>query len=163
MAEIDKPQVINPPNTLKTKVKIGGPGAVSPEILERAEAVIANLTENYLEWVKEDFSKITAVFEDLKAGRGNEAEVLDRIFQIAHDMKGQGGSFGYDLITVVGDKLCRLVEKMKGPLGDADKEVIRLHIDAMRVIIGQRIEGDGGPIGEKLIKGLELVTVKVAK
>ncbi len=163
MSGDNKPQVITPPNTLKSKVKIGGPGAVDPEVLERAESVIANLADNYLEWVQEDFEKITEAFEELKKQGDDSAEVLERIFQVAHDMKGQGGSFGYHLITIVGDKLCRFIEGMEDDLGITDVEVIGLHIDAMRVIIAQRIEGDGGPVGEKLLKGLDMVTAKVAK
>ena len=44
-------QVIKPPNTLSAKVSKGGPGAVDLEAIERAEAVIAGMADNYLEWV----------------------------------------------------------------------------------------------------------------
>lgn len=161
MSEDKSPRVITPPNTLKTKVKVGGPGAVDPEVLERAEAVIANLTDNYLEWVQEDFEKILQAYNDLKATQGDNCDVLERVFQVAHDMKGQGGSFGYDLITVIGNQLCRFLEKVdRSKVGPSEVEIIRVHIDAMRVVISNRIRGDGGKIGRELLAGLDLVSQK---
>ncbi|HBT41674.1 MAG TPA: phosphorelay protein, partial [Rhodospirillaceae bacterium] len=53
-----KPQIINPPNKLKSKVSMGGPGAVDPERQTRAEAVIEKMTESYLDWVETDLAKL---------------------------------------------------------------------------------------------------------
>ncbi|MBM3565487.1 MAG: Hpt domain-containing protein, partial [Alphaproteobacteria bacterium] len=114
MAE-EEPEIINPPNSLKTKVKTGGPGAVNLAALERAEQVIANLSDSYLDWVQEDLKKIAAAYDELKTSGGSDKKVLDSIFRLAHDMKGQGGSFGFNLMTSVGNELCRMIEKMPQP------------------------------------------------
>ncbi len=161
MGDDDKPQLITPPNTLKDKVGTGGPGAVDLDVLERAEQVIADLAGNYLEWVEEDLVKIHKALEDLKAAGGDRKAELDRVFQIAHDMKGQGGSFGYQLITVVGNQLCRFIEPLES-VGPGEIEVIKLHIDTMSLIIAQRMEGDGGKAGEALLAGLEKVAAKIS-
>ena len=58
MGEENKAQLITPPHSLKDKVGTGGPGAVGPEALERAEQVIANLADNYLEWVQTDLALV---------------------------------------------------------------------------------------------------------
>ncbi len=42
MDDEPKVEVITPPDTLKKKVKTGGPGAVDLDTLNRAEAVIAD-------------------------------------------------------------------------------------------------------------------------
>jgi len=158
MAEDDKPQVINAPNTLNAKVTRGGPGAVDPAVLAKAEQVITDMAGQYLDWVEEDLKKIQAAFENLKADGGKEN--LEKIFEIAHDMKGQGGSFGYPLITTVANDLCRMVENLENA-GAKETEVIRLHIDTMRVIITNRMENDGGAAGEELLSGLEKVVAKM--
>ena len=159
----DKPaqaQVINPPKTLQNKVEKGGPGAVDLDALAKAEEVIANLADDYLDWVKEDLVRLEAAYEQLKNADGNTAAEREEIFQIAHDMKGQGGSFGYDLMTAVGDQLCRLVEKMD-TAGPREVMMVRVHIDAMRVIITKGLKGDGGNEGRQLLMGLTLVGDKV--
>ncbi len=158
----DKPQaqVIKPPQTLQGKVDKGGPGAVDLDALAKAEDVIANLADDYLNWVQEDLVKMEAAFSKMEKGEGDAKELLDNIFQVAHDMKGQGGSFGYDLMTAIGDQLCRLVEKMD-KVGPREIGMIRVHIDAMKVIITKELKGDGGDEGRKLLMGLSLVGDKV--
>jgi len=159
----DKPpqaQVIKPPQTLQNKVEKGGPGAVDLEALAKAEDVIANLADDYLEWVKEDLVRLDKAYHQLKEGEGDVKANLDNVFQIAHDMKGQGGSFGYDLMTSIGDQLCRLVEKMD-TVGPRELNMIKVHIDAMRVIITKELKGDGGSEGRQLLMGLTLVGGKV--
>ena len=154
-------EIINPPNTLKSKVKVGGPGAINPEMIEKAEQVLASLSDNYLDWVQQDLKNISAAFEELKAGRGDQKKVLDNIFRISHDMKGQGGSFGYNLITSVGNELCRMIEKMPSPLGPTHIEAIGVHIDSMKLIIAQKIKGDGGQTGAAILAGLQKVSTKL--
>lgn len=153
-------QVINPPQTLQSKVEKGGPGAVDLDALAKAEDVIANLADDYLDWVKEDLVRLEKAYEQLKSGEGDIKENLDSVFQVAHDMKGQGGSFGYDLMTAIGDQLCRLVEKMD-KVGPREVNMVRVHIDAMRVIIMKDLKGDGGDEGRQLLTGLTLVGDKV--
>lgn len=152
-------QIIKPPQTLQAKVDKGGPGAVDMDALARAEDVIANLADDYLDWVREDFVRLEAAYEKLKAHDGDDKDNLEAMFQIAHDMKGQGGSFGYDLMTAIGDHLCRLLETLdKG--GARELTMIRVHIDAMRVVITKELKDDGGDEGRQLLMGLTLVGEK---
>jgi len=109
----DKLEIINPPNALNQKVGTGGAGAVDMEALERAEQVIFGMTGSYLNWVAEDLQKIDTAYVVLKAADGDRKAELNGVFQVAHDIKGQGGSFGYDLITAIGNELCRFIEKSK--------------------------------------------------
>ena len=150
------PQVIRPPQTLQGKVEKGGPGAVDLDALAKAEDVIANLADDYLDWVREDFVRLEAAYDVMVSGEGDGAANLDALFQISHDMKGQGGSFGYDLMTAIGDHMCRLLEKVD-KVGPREIQMIRLHIDAMRVVITKQLKGDGGAEGRQLMMGLALV------
>ncbi|HLN25295.1 MAG TPA: phosphorelay protein [Patescibacteria group bacterium] len=158
----DKHEIIQVPNVLKSKVTYG-PDGVDVEALERAEAVIANLRSSYLIWVQEDLIKINACYEQALAlpveARGPS---IKAVFGIAHDIKGQGGSFGFQLMTILGNQLCRFTEN-RTLFGDAELEVIRLHIAAMRMVIGELIEGEGGAAGEDLLRGLQAVIAKLDK
>ncbi|MBT5300349.1 MAG: phosphorelay protein [Rhodospirillaceae bacterium] len=131
----EKVQIINPPNAVKAKVKVGGPGAVDVATLERAEQAIAAMGDQYLDWVQEDLGKIDAAFVALKAATGDRAQEVDDVFQASHDMKGQGGS--YDLITAIGNQLCRMIEKVD-TVGDAEVNAIEVHIGAMKLVIAQK-------------------------
>ena len=158
MADDEKAELIAPQGTLQSKVTVGGPGAVDPATLERAEAVIADLADDYLEWVQEDLARIQTAYEALKADPNKET--LDKVFQIAHDMKGQGGSFGFDLMTAVGNQLCRLSERVE-KIGPREVSMVQVHIDAMRAIITNRMKGDGGAAGGALLDGLAQIVAKI--
>ncbi len=153
-------EIINPPNLLKSKVKTGGPGAVDAETLGRAEAAIANMADQYLEWVVQDIERISKAFEELKAADTESTPAkLEVIFQVAHDIKGQGGSFGYDMMTSVGNQLCRLIEHAD-PTNPKLTEAVGVHIETLKLVIAQRIKGNGGKVGEQMLMGLEQIFKK---
>jgi hypothetical protein len=152
--------IIKPPDTLSRKVTKGGPGAVDLAAIERAESVIASMADDYLDWVEEDLIKISQAQADLKANRDDSENRLDKVFQIAHDMKGQGGSFGYDLMTILGNDLCRFIEG-KETASDIDVEVIDLYIGTMQIVISKRMSGDGGAAGNQVLSGLAAVVAKI--
>lgn len=161
MGEENESTVIRPPHSIASKVTTGGAGAVDLEALEKAEAVIAGMAGNYLEWVEEDLVKIQKAFDALKSATPeNIKDLLDGVFRIAHDIKGQGGSFNYDMMTVLGNGLCRFVEHIEA-VGPGEIQVIQLYIDTMKLVISKRMSGDGGREGEQVLKGLDLVVAKI--
>jgi hypothetical protein len=156
----DKLEIINPPNVLKDKVGTDGPGAIDLEALERAEKVIASMANSYLDSVADDLRNIDEAFEKLEAASGDRKEELMGVFQTALILKGQGGSFGYDLMTTIGNELCRLIEKLD-KAGPKEVEAIKLHIDSMKLVIGNDIKGDGGDVGKEMLVGLQQVCDKL--
>jgi len=161
MADNGGNKLIKPPTSINDKVGVGGPGAVDLKTIERAEQAIANLAGDYLVWVEEDIERIQNAANALKKATGDEvASGLNEVFQISHDMKGQGGSFGYQLMTSIGDMLCGLVEG-RTEAGPDVIEAIQVHISTMKLVIAERMEGDGGMGGRTLLEGLVQIANKV--
>lgn len=156
----EKLEVINPPNALKQKVGTGGPGAVDLEALERAEQVIVGMTDSYLEWVVEDLKKIDEAYKKLAAASGNLKKEMEGVFHVSHDIKGQGGSFGYDMMTAIANELCRLIERTDKP-GPEEVQAVKIHIDSMKLVIAQDMKGHGGKPGEEILAGLQQVCDKL--
>ncbi len=159
----DDPEIINPPTSLKSKVREGGPGAVDLATLERAENVIAGMTDSYIEWVQEDLQKLDAAYKALAESDAPTKELADAVFQVAHDIKGQGGSFGYDLMTVIANELCRLIERHENDYDSSVVDAIKVHVDAMKLVIQNKMQGDGGPNGQALVTGIRQVGDKLNK
>ena len=63
------------------------------------------------------------------------------MFDIAHEVRGQGGSFGFPLISRIGDSMCKLIEA-RASLAARDIEVIKIHILAMKAVFHQDLEGE---------------------
>ncbi len=159
MAE-DKLEIINPPKGLKEKAGTGGPGIMDPKALEKGEEAIASMADSYLDSVADDLRHIDEAFKKLEAATGDRKEELKGVFQTALILKGQGGSFGYDLMTTIGNELCRLIEKLD-KAGPKEVEAIKLHIDSMKLVIANDIKGDGGETGKKMLAGLQQVCDKL--
>lgn len=157
-----EPVIIEVPNRLKAKVSYG-PDGVDAERLERTEAMILDLRSEYELWVLDDLRRLQAALDTALAAAGEaRAKAVRTVFEISHDMKGQGGSFNYGMITQVGGHLCNFVES-RPDFEDQDMEVIRLHVEAMRLVIAQKMGGDGGRPGQALLKGLQAVIAKVSR
>ena len=160
MSDESGARIIRPNLTLNSKVTVGGPGAVDEAALERAEKVIESMSDDYLKWAKDDLTKLAKAFAGLKGGQGDTGKHLDAVFSVSHDIKGQGGSFEYDLMTIIGNQLCRFIETLDGKAGAPEVEVIELHVNALQAVMAQKLKKDGGPVGKALLTGLERVIEK---
>ncbi len=154
-------EFITPPDTLHKKVSYSATG-VDAAMLEKAEQVIAGLRGSYLEWVVEDIDKLQALYDRARSEPGQRQELVKDLFCVAHDIKGQGGSFGYGLMTSIGYHLCQLLESVD-ELDDAGIDAIGLHLDAMRLVINQGMEGSGGTAGANMVDGLQAVVGKLTQ
>ncbi len=124
--------------------------------LQKAEALFAKATEDYPDWVLGTIQQLVHLHEHCLSEPKIRHESFDKISHIAHDLKGQGGTFGYPLITSFATSLYRF-SSMKTDVEDHHVEIIKSHIDAMRAVIRDRVSGDGGTIGVELARGLDEV------
>lgn len=120
-----------------------------PEAVRNAEAAVAALAENFAEWMRADLDKALAALAGAKDSHPDNADQVREIHEICHNIKGQGGSFGYDLITDVGKSLCDYIHDA-GSASDRKLKVVEAHLTAIRFIVDRDIKGDGGPVGEQL-------------
>ena len=159
MGETPNYGVVRPPSSLKNKFKGKEIKDMEVQILERADAIIINQTDEYLESVEMDLGKIDTVFSELKAQKTHSVAVLKRVFEISSRIQAQGISLGYQLLTAIAEDLCTVVKKMES-IGETEIRVIRLHMDTMKLIIKNRIEGQGGEQGQAILQGLRKMVAK---
>lgn len=127
----------------------GSGGGISAEALAKAESALEDLSEDYPDWVSGLISKLSEQHSRCVDTPENRRAYFEEINIMAHDMKGQGGTFGYPLITDFADSLFKISEN-KDNIQDAHINIIKSHIDSMRAVISGRVSGDGGDIGKAL-------------
>ena len=165
----DKPSVwlFRLQNRLKEKLASGGSfedgdAEIDADLLELAREQIANMEDDYSDWVEESIVTLISAHRRAADNPADCAEELDTINSIAHELRGQGGIFGYPLMTDFGRSLYDVTQPGTKPSGQLI-ELIKAHIDGIRAVMAERIKGDGGAIGQELMKSLELAKQKHGK
>ena len=72
----------------------------------------------------------------------------------AHDLKGLGTTYGYQLITRIAGSLCRLIDD-KDKRVQAPLDLVDAHIDAIKAAVRDEIKSDEHPVGRILVEELE--------
>lgn len=122
--------------------------------LRRAEAAVARLTETYIDWAQNDVLAMRSALEAARADPGQISDHLTRLHGVAHNVKGQGGSFGFPLITRIGQSLCRLI-RGRTQVSTIEIAIASAHVDAIALLLDKRVTGDGGETGQALAARLE--------
>lgn len=158
VADIPKPQIITPPNLLREKVS--GSGPISQEMIERADHALEGLSEQFDNLMAAEIAKLGELHRKGVDDPARRIELVREIFEVAHDLRGQAGTFDYPLISRVGTSLCHFTDGME-QCDERELEVIRIHINAMQAVLASSLRGDGGAVGQEIASGLEKAVNKI--
>jgi len=87
---------------------------------------------------------------------------LSTVFRIGHDIKGQGGTFGRQILTEIAGLLCALLSRFeKSVLTPKAIEAIECHVAALELVTRRNIVGDGGAGSAQLVSGLKKLAAAV--
>ena len=117
-------------------------------------ARIAALQPEYEACTKQYLGRARQALEAARALPGDRQPEIEKISRIAHNFRGQGSSFGYDLITLVCDSLYTFIRHLPDATDD-DLKVIDLRLGAVAMVLEKRIRGSGGQFADTLRNKLE--------
>ncbi len=138
----------HPSDTLYSSTPI----TAEAEALSRKVAdMLSDLTEQYPDWTRSELVAMTDFLNRAQSTDGDERFSLIRndFFGKAHDIKGQGSTFGYPLMTDVGSFICDYL-RHKESFTDDDISRMQTMVDTMQTILDNRLTGDGGEKGQSI-------------
>jgi CheY-like chemotaxis protein len=146
------------PRSLKQKLAGRGAGdpdapLIDPDLLKAAEDKIAEMEGDYSDWVAETIEELSQAHHRALEDPGNAVGQLRIINRVGHELRGQGGIFGYPLMTQFGKSLYDVTGE-DARIGASLLDLIDAHIDLIRIVTKQKIKGDGGAIGKQLLGSL---------
>ena len=144
------------PNRLKEKVAgmgATGNGELPLNLLEEAEDNLARKSLEFADWALTDLASLSDLCTEALLHPTQRPKHFEQINLLAHEMRGQGGTFGYPLITTFAKSLYDCTGRGCNQ-SDAAVEVVKAHIDSMRVVLKEKIKGDGGEVGKQIFMGL---------
>lgn len=138
------------------KVAPSGESAMA-DVLARAAAAVEGLAHDYATWALADVQKCREALELARPNTPIRREYVHQVFRIAHDIKGQGSSFGYPLVTKIAHSLCALTRDPDRTYLDHHLDLVKSHLDAVQLVLTKQIKGEGGEIGSKLADKLRVL------
>ncbi|MBP6819223.1 MAG: Hpt domain-containing protein [Ferrovibrio sp.] len=156
----DDVEFIGNPNLIARKARPVGKNA--DDMLKTADQRVAALKNEFGSILKRDTQTIIELLRNAETDLAGRQRYLLDLRRVAHELRGQGGTFGYPLVTAVCDSYCKLLDMIKD-VDEARLPLVRTHVDALRAVVGADIKGDGGAIGRELMESLRVIRQKVAE
>ena len=144
----------------KTGLPKGATAQIAPESLKKAQAAIDEMAEDYPDWAIGQVDQLAEKHKRLVFSPDARPEHYKEIHRIAHDMKGQGGTFGYPLVSTIAEALYRITVK-DAKYTDAEVEIIKAHIDSIRIVLQTREKEPDSVTGIRVQRALDAVLKKL--
>jgi hypothetical protein len=135
-------QVISQPNPLRKVVRYTEENEVDDPVA-RAEKALAGLSGEFDDWMRIECDRLSNAFAAMQRD-GLNAENREELFRAAHDIKGDGETFGYPTAAAAAESLCRIIEHAPD-LARVPGDLIMHHVNAIQAIYREhsRIEAVG--------------------
>lgn len=147
-------QIIPPRSDLKRKAvnsRVGFELRITPEVIKRLEEVVHKSRDTFTEDIAKRLVAMRGQVAEVAAGAADHAEAIAAVYESSLEIKGAGGTIGYDLLTMIGKSLNDLVTGLE-QFDRRQIEVIGLHIDALYAVLANRITGRGGIIESAVVE-----------
>jgi len=110
---------------------------------------------DYADWVTQSIRQLSGSLGLLAKGEGDSKALMLKLNTLAHELRGQGGIFGYPLVTRFGKSLYEGTRDPDITVTNRHIEFYRAHVDAINAVMNEKMKGDGGDIGRSLLEGLK--------
>jgi hypothetical protein len=146
----DKAQVFVPPNLLRAKVG-NTPGPRIDQMVASAKAALEEMKEDFEVWIRDDLKSLKESVAALH--RAADPVTLERIKTHAHEIKGQGSTYGYPLLTAAGDLLHLFIDR-DAAVAARNLDIIDAHVDFMTLVLNQELRDQGDEMAQGILQGL---------
>jgi hypothetical protein len=157
-----KVQIIQPSGDLRKRAvnfKTGFGVVLSAGETQKLQNVVEKSSEKFVRDIGAALRKLREDLAALPEGEPLSMAMLQRVAKDAVDIKGLGGTFKFPLLTQIGKSLHDYVLQIKAPSG-WNAVIVGHHIDALYVVLAQRITGFGGQIESELLAALRAASQK---
>ena len=146
-----KPRFIKPPNVLKRKA---GTGGFDDKLVARSQEFIETIKVDFIPYAEQYLKEFSDNINE--AENNGFTETRNKTIHPIMQMKANGGMFQYQLVSEVADTALQFLEAIiNDEINDETFEVLRAHENTLKVIILNRLKGNGGTEGLKLVQELD--------
>ena len=106
------------------------------KLLQLAQATADELGKAYESAVSDRARALTSRVGKAQAADGDDRlKALEAVSDIAFELRGEGASFGFDVVSLVADSLYRIVSEPQGEVPDFTLKVVEMHALALNALL----------------------------
>lgn len=157
-----KARIIAPAQDLKRRAVNYRKGLdlnLSAKDIERIQAVIDESRDRCATEVADQLSFMQRGLPEAEADKRQRPAFLRNVRSSSLDIKALGGMFGFPLLTAFAKSLNDFVTPLR-EANDSQMAVIHTHVDAMYVVLMQRITGTGGKVEGQVLDAFKTAAKK---
>ena len=156
-------RIFRPPNHLKRKAGGGddSDALFTQGAVFKAQKELDRSKEEYVGSALDYVISLQRIMVEAGAA-ADKSEHFQRIHGLAKQLGLQGETFGYPLVSMVGNSLMRFTGGGL-PNSASSIELVKVHIDSLTVILRNNIAGDGGDTGRELVSQLQAAIRKITR
>ncbi|MBC8793259.1 MAG: transcriptional regulator [Tagaea sp. CACIAM 22H2] len=157
-----KVQIIQPSLDLRKRAvnfKTGFGVILTPEETVKLQAVVEKSSDGFVRQIAAKLKQLREALGALDDGEAPHAGLIERVASDALEIKGLGGTFKFPLLT----QIAKSLHDYAGQIKEANVwhgVIFAHHIDALYVVLAQRITGLGGKVEAELLKALRQASTK---
>lgn len=155
-------QIIPPRNDLKRKAVNHLKGfdlTLPPRVLAKLEEVVHRSRDKFTVDIARRLTDIRDACQRIELGDMALDRFIDFVREESLQIKGAGGTIGYHLLSQIGHLLGEFMKDRKG-LDAIQMDVLKLHVDALYVVLAQRITGQGDELERQVVNALSTAVAK---
>jgi hypothetical protein len=151
-----KAQIIPPRADLKRKAvnyRKGIDLTLPPEVIAKLEQFVHRSRDKFTVDLTRRLTAIRQACEAVEHDGMTMSRFILEVHGESLEIKGAGGTIGYQLVSEIGH-LLDVFLRGKRDLDETQLQVLKLHVDALFVVLGQRILGGGAALEQQVVKAL---------
>ncbi len=160
-SDIDVPKFWLPDFSLKLKLgknmKLGD--FITPSVLNNAQAAIDSITNDSLQWIKDNLNELKQLNAEMKSDNCPE-DITASIADVALLVNSRAGTFGYSRASEIAYALYLFARNKLQPKNNGHHVVIQNHIEVLYIILGNQMQGSAGEIGVQVAAELKALIAK---
>jgi len=135
--------------------KLGSDG-IPPNASQVALAAVERLQSEFEGWARKDIDRVRELGNKLRnqPSHADRAALCDELRRLAHDLRGQGATFDYPLITDLAEGLGSACRALHVPLA-RQADLVQRYAELISRILDRRIRGPGGREGDAVKKSAQ--------
>jgi hypothetical protein len=149
-------QYITPPRTLADKTGRGMPGFGDRLVKKADQAAKAHVSRvDYRAIAWDSLNRLNLLMGELSADPTRD-DLSRRIYELCHNLRGEGASFGYPSVSRVSDLICRVMD-CEGRRDKRFLDVVKIEMMSLRAMVRYNVKGEPQGIALEIIDALDFL------